>query len=255
MSGRYRQSKEELQQHLSDTVQALELSARAFDEGREGESKRLAAAIRVLVHGTSISKSLLGQLEQKTISFYDTCAPSQAHTYITWFGLTVINLTTQGARHIAPLDNLPPDHPPHWVSFDEWWNRVVFVDQKEIETSRKDVILSVADKDGGAHVDPVLDEKYANLSRRNSLGWRFYNAKGDGSLEGPEKAAVRQITHEVLKSLNPTMPSMKPKPKGVLLVNPTIKVKEKRPTLPKVGRNDPCPCGSGKKYKRCHGKQ
>jgi len=23
--------------------------------------------------------------------------------------------------------------------------------------------------------------------------------------------------------------------------------------FPKVGRNDPCPCGSGKKYKRCHG--
>jgi hypothetical protein len=24
-------------------------------------------------------------------------------------------------------------------------------------------------------------------------------------------------------------------------------------TEPKVGRNDPCPCGSGKKYKKCHG--
>ena len=23
----------------------------------------------------------------------------------------------------------------------------------------------------------------------------------------------------------------------------------------KVGRNDPCPCGSGKKYKNCHGRQ
>ena len=22
----------------------------------------------------------------------------------------------------------------------------------------------------------------------------------------------------------------------------------------KIGRNDPCPCGSGKKYKQCHGK-
>jgi preprotein translocase subunit SecA len=22
----------------------------------------------------------------------------------------------------------------------------------------------------------------------------------------------------------------------------------------KVGRNDPCPCGSGKKYKHCHGR-
>lgn len=25
-------------------------------------------------------------------------------------------------------------------------------------------------------------------------------------------------------------------------------------TMPKVGRNDPCPCGSGKKYKNCHGR-
>lgn len=22
---------------------------------------------------------------------------------------------------------------------------------------------------------------------------------------------------------------------------------------PKIGRNEPCPCGSGKKFKRCHG--
>lgn len=26
-----------------------------------------------------------------------------------------------------------------------------------------------------------------------------------------------------------------------------------RRAAPKVGRNDPCPCGSGKKYKHCHG--
>ncbi len=23
---------------------------------------------------------------------------------------------------------------------------------------------------------------------------------------------------------------------------------------PKIGRNEPCPCGSGKKYKQCHGR-
>ena len=28
----------------------------------------------------------------------------------------------------------------------------------------------------------------------------------------------------------------------------------RRRGVPKVGRNDPCPCGSGKKYKQCHGK-
>jgi uncharacterized protein YecA (UPF0149 family) len=26
-----------------------------------------------------------------------------------------------------------------------------------------------------------------------------------------------------------------------------------RHAQPKVGRNDPCPCGSGKKFKKCHG--
>ena len=31
------------------------------------------------------------------------------------------------------------------------------------------------------------------------------------------------------------------------------KVEQVRRETPKVGRNDPCPCGSGKKYKQCHG--
>ena len=29
---------------------------------------------------------------------------------------------------------------------------------------------------------------------------------------------------------------------------------EQQPAMPRVGRNEPCPCGSGKKYKQCHGK-
>ena len=32
------------------------------------------------------------------------------------------------------------------------------------------------------------------------------------------------------------------------LKNPTVRYETPRP-----GRNDPCPCGSGKKYKKCHG--
>jgi preprotein translocase subunit SecA len=33
----------------------------------------------------------------------------------------------------------------------------------------------------------------------------------------------------------------------------TDEVQTVRREGPKVGRNDPCPCGSGKKYKKCHG--
>ena len=35
---------------------------------------------------------------------------------------------------------------------------------------------------------------------------------------------------------------------------PEMVVETVRRDEPKVGRNDPCPCGSGKKYKQCHGK-
>ena len=41
------------------------------------------------------------------------------------------------------------------------------------------------------------------------------------------------------------------------LANAAAPEKKSQPqerALPKVGRNDPCPCGSGKKYKHCHGK-
>ena len=36
-----------------------------------------------------------------------------------------------------------------------------------------------------------------------------------------------------------------------------ISTEKRQPVVnsaPKVGRNDPCPCGSGKKYKQCCGK-
>jgi uncharacterized protein len=36
-------------------------------------------------------------------------------------------------------------------------------------------------------------------------------------------------------------------------VSPGADTSEPRSTAPKVGRNDPCPCGSEKKYKRCCG--
>ena len=42
--------------------------------------------------------------------------------------------------------------------------------------------------------------------------------------------------------------------KGTAVEDPN-KIKKRQPKrTQKIGRNDPCPCGSGKKYKQCHGK-
>jgi preprotein translocase subunit SecA len=37
---------------------------------------------------------------------------------------------------------------------------------------------------------------------------------------------------------------------------PQIPEEKRAPVIadPKINRNDPCPCGSGKKFKQCHGK-
>jgi uncharacterized protein YecA (UPF0149 family) len=37
---------------------------------------------------------------------------------------------------------------------------------------------------------------------------------------------------------------------ALLLSNPMVR---RKPSIAKVGPNDPCPCGNGKKYKKCHG--
>jgi hypothetical protein len=36
-------------------------------------------------------------------------------------------------------------------------------------------------------------------------------------------------------------------------LSPTASQAPEPPALGRVGRNDPCPCGSGQKFKRCHG--
>ncbi|MEW9625617.1 preprotein translocase subunit SecA [Rhodanobacter geophilus] len=42
-------------------------------------------------------------------------------------------------------------------------------------------------------------------------------------------------------------------PTGGLEADPAGALQLQQPDTPRVGRNDPCPCGSGKKYKHCHG--
>ena len=50
--------------------------------------------------------------------------------------------------------------------------------------------------------------------------------------------------------------SLTEKPKKLLTNDTEEKVAKKKPLKKqKIGRNDPCPCGSGKKYKQCCGKQ
>jgi preprotein translocase subunit SecA len=70
---------------------------------------------------------------------------------------------------------------------------------------------------------------------------------GAGGQAGKGSAAA--VAEPGVDSASPFAPS-RPKPARVG-GDDTIKTVKREE--PKVGRNDPCPCGSGKKYKKCHG--
>jgi len=53
--------------------------------------------------------------------------------------------------------------------------------------------------------------------------------------------------------LTQPLPGGMPVPRGTPLSPGSSAPPTVRKSGPKVGRNDPCPCGSGKKYKFCHG--
>ena len=65
---------------------------------------------------------------------------------------------------------------------------------------------------------------------------------------GPEDgtASAPQISTRVTSS----GPSEAPDSAGPEISLPKVTVRRE---VPKVGRNEPCPCGSGKKFKQCHG--
>ena len=91
--------------------------------------------------------------------------------------------------------------PARWLPFDKWWNTNIIKDNKGRFFNRRELILHVADTDGGAHVDPDLDEQYMDLSRNNSLGWVIGEGGNQRPFPPPTMACIRQIAHEVLETL------------------------------------------------------
>jgi hypothetical protein len=77
----------------------------------------------------------------------------------------------------------------------------VVKDNKGRFFNRRELVLNIADTDGGAHVDPGLDAAYADLSRNNSLGWNIVEGDVQRPFPPPTMACIRQIAHEVLKTL------------------------------------------------------
>lgn len=191
---KYKLSKQELQDHWDDQIRFIQKSIKEFDRGDEKEAQRLATHLRVLFHETQKSRSIFGQLKPQII-FYssgDLYTPSNLFTSWTLLDLMV---SPEGIKYNAKSNN---QSRCFFLMFNDWWNEIIFDDKKN-KFTRRDIVTYVANQDGGAHVDPELDESYATLTKMNSLGWTDYN--GNKPLNNPAYQAIRTIANEVLYSI------------------------------------------------------
>jgi preprotein translocase subunit SecA len=133
---------------------------------------------------------------------------------------------------------------------------VLKADGFDFHNVERDVMLSVVDRQWVEHIDAMV-----NL--RNGIGLRGYAGK-DPLIEYRREAIdmfnrlIENITNEVTIFLFKVKFEKKEAPRPIAN-RPVFAVPQgtvnKQGIKKDIGRNDPCPCGSGKKYKNCCGRQ
>lgn len=192
-------SRDQLLTQLFDQMNFISNSNELYDAGKLNEGKRIATAIRVLLHDTQKSKSLFRLLNLKeTFLFVSTSAEYSVNNLLSQWPLLIMKLGGDGISHFVPKGDMLLNE-AFLLSFDDWWNQIIF-DDNTFKLSRKDIVLSVANQDGGAHVDTGLKESYGALGYQNSLGWT--DQTGRPTLGNPAYAALRQISNELIMSFD-----------------------------------------------------
>ena len=203
-----KQTKDELKTNLKEQIQLLINSCTSFDKGFKVEAKNMAVKIRVILHDARWP-SLLTLLGKKDILFYNTALEKDKRNPQPHMGLIELTLGTKGAEYSAPLDKVPSKDLNGKIPFKDWWEKnIVLEDANKNQFTRKDLVLIMCNQDGGAHVDLDLDDKYIDLTRTKSLGWTYYKNGEEKLITEAELASIRQIAHELLKSLKDEFPEL-----------------------------------------------
>lgn len=202
----------DLAKALDIQVGYLQRSARDFDDGELDEAHRLAVTVRVLCHDTRQSTSLLTQLGWKdSMGFMDSSHPAEPPTMeiegrvvqaVGWVhhGLGRLRMGGGGPARIVPyFDDVPLRNQREPVPFDHWWTNTILTDGREQPWTRKELVLAMANKDGGAHVDQTLPDDYYHLTRDNAMRIRA-NTNPDIGNE-VALANMRQVAHELMRSI------------------------------------------------------
>jgi hypothetical protein len=179
---------EQFERHLN----FLHRSCDAFDSGYTDEGIRIAVSLRVLFHDTSKSTSLITHLGAHPLKLLSTVRRQSLDPgVVVYDGLT--RLTAAG-----PIAKLGIGVQTEELPFDEWWKQVVYVAGEGGIITRRSLVLTAANKDGGAHVDASLTPEYEAVMKMWIL--QGSDEKNTITFDDIHLIGLRQIAYEVLHS-------------------------------------------------------
>jgi len=196
------QNKSELLDHLNEQLEFLKASAISFDNGFLGEAKRIAVTIRILLHDTKNSKSLLGLLKMKSgFVFFDSSFDLDKKNTISHLGLVGTISSPGKTVYSAFLERKVTGQLNKYVLFPNWWNKSVIKDNNRNAFNRRDLVLTLANKVGGTHVVPKLDGNYVSLTQDNSVGICYFDGNDYKGAKDVELHTLRQMAYEMIVSI------------------------------------------------------
>ena len=117
-----------------------------------------------------------------------------------------------------------------------------------------DYILSTHAPEATDDVDREAIEEWASSSEWDSLEIVSTEAGDEGDDDGVVEFIARYTVQGAAQAHHERATFRKEEGKWVFVEGDIVKPKPVVREGPKIGRNDPCPCGSGKKHKKCCGK-
>ncbi|HPD99646.1 MAG TPA: preprotein translocase subunit SecA [Bacillota bacterium] len=141
----------------------------------------------------------------------------------------------------------------------DFLNKKTLAGEKQFNDFLKAITLRVVDTYWVQHIDSMSELRQAvTLQSYGQINpFREYQEIGFNMFETMVQNIQNDVTRYVLKAQvrQNTERVQVAKPVSTYSGKEDTETKRKPRTVSeKVGRNDPCPCGSGKKYKHCHGR-
>ncbi|HHQ0058359.1 TPA: SEC-C metal-binding domain-containing protein, partial [Listeria monocytogenes] len=221
-----------------------------------------------VINAENSLREIIEQMIQRTVNFIVSSNASSHEPEEAWNLQGIIdyvdaNLLPEGTITLEDLQNRTSEDIQNLIldkikaAYDE---KETLLPPEEFNEFEKVVLLRVVDTKWVDHID-AMDHLRDGIHLR-AYGQidplREYQSEGFEMFEAMVSSIDEDVARYIMKAEIRQNLEREQVAKGEAINPAEGKPEAKRQPVRKdqhIGRNDPCPCGSGKKYKNCHGKE